>query len=118
MDATWKTFRQVRLRRTRTVKAMKSTQVVKSFGFIAKTLFSCDIVTDSDSKDFTVKVCNKIDSILETLTDNTEIGNQATKMAKEKFRTVLENKTGTSKVGAISKAQKAQSFLNMPRMYS
>ena len=28
------------------------------------------------------------------------------------------NKTGTSKVGAISKAQKAQSFLNMPRMYS
>ena len=31
---------------------------------------------------------------------------------------VSENKTGTSKVGAISKAQKAQSFLNMPRMYS
>ena len=30
----------------------------------------------------------------------------------------LTNKTGTSKVGAISKAQKAQSFLNMPRMYS
>ena len=29
-----------------------------------------------------------------------------------------ENKTGTSKVGAISKAQKAQSFLNKPRMYS
>ena len=29
-----------------------------------------------------------------------------------------KNKTGTSKVGAISKAQKAQSFLNMPRMYS
>ena len=28
------------------------------------------------------------------------------------------NKTGTSKVGAKSKAQKAQSFLNMPRMYS
>ena len=28
------------------------------------------------------------------------------------------NKTGTSKVGAISKAQKPQSFLNMPRMYS
>ena len=32
--------------------------------------------------------------------------------------TVTLNKTGTSKVGAISKAQKAQSFLNMPRMYS
>ena len=29
-----------------------------------------------------------------------------------------KNKTGTSKVGAISKAQKAQSFLNMPKMYS
>ena len=28
------------------------------------------------------------------------------------------NKTRTSKVGAISKAQKAHSFLNMPRMYS
>ena len=27
------------------------------------------------------------------------------------------NKTGTSKIGAISKAQKAQSFLNMPRTY-
>ena len=31
---------------------------------------------------------------------------------------LVMNKTGTSKVGAISKAQKAQSFLNMPRMYS
>ena len=30
----------------------------------------------------------------------------------------MKNKTGTSKVGAISKAQKAQSFLNMARMYS
>ena len=31
---------------------------------------------------------------------------------------LITNKTGTSKVGAISKAQKAQSFLHMTRMYS
>ena len=37
---------------------------------------------------------------------------------KSQVSTTLKNKTGTSKVGAISKAQKAQSFLNMPRMYS
>ena len=36
----------------------------------------------------------------------------------EKVLLSMKNKTGTSKVGAISKAQKAQSFLNMPRMYS
>ena len=31
---------------------------------------------------------------------------------------ICSNKTGTSKVGAISKAQKAQSFPNMLSMYS
>ena len=30
---------------------------------------------------------------------------------------IIENKTGTSNVGAISKAQKAQSFQNMPRTF-
>ena len=37
---------------------------------------------------------------------------------KKRQPRLTTNKTGTSKVGAISKAQKAQSFLNMPRMYS
>ena len=36
-------------------------------------------------------------------------------MSSVVWRKKKENKTGTSKVGAISKAQKAQSFLNMPR---
>ena len=36
----------------------------------------------------------------------------------EKSDEKKDNKTGTSKVGAISRAQKAQSFLNMPRTYS
>ena len=45
---------------------------------------------------------------------------EQTEQKFRRFESVLqkENETGTSKVGAISKAQEAQRFLNMLRTYS
>ena len=71
---------------------------------------------NSEIKNFSVKINLKEDA-KEIQQKNRPIPIHLQDQVADEIKRLI-NKTGTSKVGAISKAQKAQSFLNMPRMYS
>ena len=70
------------------------------------------------NKQITYERKNRKNNLPEALITNREKEIKEEPIRKmERFGT-RPNKTGTSKVGAISKAQEVQSFLNMLRTYS